>query len=170
MKVLKSIFKFFIRVLIFISLFYVSFLIAPYLLTSQTYNEGQEVSTLFPIAQKVNKDYSVIKWEEYTKQDEVDLVEEELITKLINNERIEIEKSKDGLVNLTYYADDYTFWSGYYIINGKVQPVYFRFVGAFIAMPVFGAIGIIYLLGRLILRKYMARKRNKGMQPAKYKT
>ncbi len=160
MKVVKSIFKLIISVLIFISLFYLSFLIAPYLLTSQKYDGEQEVSKLFPIAQKVNEDYSVIKWEEYTKDYDVDLVdEEELVTRIINNERIKLEKSKDGLINLTYYADNYTFWSGYYIINGKVQPEYFRFVGAFIVMPLFGIIGIIYFFGRLILSRYMARKR-----------
>ncbi|WP_147378822.1 hypothetical protein [Motilimonas pumila] len=164
MKILKSILRLIVSVLVFVSLFYLSFLVAPYLLTSEKYVGEQGVSKFFPVAQKVNNSYSVIQWEEYKNREDVYLVdEEELVTRLINNERIELEKSKDGLINLTYYADNYTFWSGYYIVNGKVEPVYFRFVGAFIVIPVFGVVLIIYLFGRLFYARYVARKRMQSM-------
>ncbi len=161
----SSIVKSLISIVEFIVIAIVSFVLAPYLITAEHYENSDSVKSSFPIAIIENGQPSIIRWDVYKKSPEK--YSGQLVTSpykdsmtsavLPGNETFVIKRSGDNNYQLTYYADNYTFWSEYSIVDGMVKPSYFRFNGAFIVFPVL----IIALLGMVIInwavKRYLSR-------------
>ncbi len=144
-------------------------ILAPYLVTAEHYRNTDRVHPSFPIAVTDHGRPGIIQWSTYKDSPEqysaklVTIPHDDVMTSaaLAGNESFVIEKSGANY-RLTYYADNYTFWSEYSIVNGVVRPTSFRFSGAFIVMPVL----FIAWLGTAMLnwavKRYLARRAGLG--------
>ncbi len=159
MRLLRGCLRFLLGLVAFCSLFYLSFLISPYLVGSRSLPSEQQPSLAFPVLYQSETGYQVL-FQRDPKASLQLVVGRDLGGKLENNERFELEQGSDGQWHLTYYADDYTHWSGYSVVNDEVKPNYYRINGAFMVMPVFGILGVMYLFGKMFWQ--WRRKVNKA--------
>ena len=150
----------------FIAIATAAFTLAPYLITAEHYDNSDSVKSSFPIAVIENGQPGIIRWgtyrkspEKYTGQLVTSPYKDSMTSALLaGHERFVIKRVGDNDYQLTYYADNYTFWSEYSIVDGIVKPSYLRFNGAFIVFPVF----LIALLGAVIInwgvKRYLSRR------------
>lgn len=144
-----------IAVVEFFLIFFGASYFAPYLLTAECYehsDRGHPVHPSFPIAIGENGNYAIVNWKAYEKSpekyaDRLILLPDKESYPLEGIEAFSISKTDDGNYKVTYHADNYTFWSEYSIVNGKVVPSCFRFSGAFVVMPV----ALMALLATLVI-------------------
>ncbi|MFO6422744.1 hypothetical protein [Motilimonas sp. KMU-193] len=148
MALLRGCLRFFRGVIVFFALFYLSFVIAPYLLGVKSVPTEQQPDISFPVLYQTATGYNVLFHFPDGETGQV-VTSISLKGQLANNEHFALEQEEDGLLHLTYYADDYTYWSGYYVNNDEIIAKYYRFVGAFIVIPVFGILGVLYLFGKM---------------------
>ncbi len=134
------------KLALFIGLFFLAFHVSPYLITNKYYQQGQQVDANFPLLIEQNQEIKIITWQQYQANTKVKLVNREIINgKLPYQEHFDLQVSPNGHVDLTYYADNYTYWSGYEIKDGQAIASYFRFNGAFIVMPIFAVLIVLWL-------------------------
>jgi hypothetical protein len=165
----SSIIESLVSIIEFIAIAMAAFILAPYLITAEHYDNAGSVRSSFPIAIIENGQPSIVRWDAYRKSPEkytgqlvMSPYKDSMTSALLaGNERFVIKRSGDNNYQLTYYADDYTFWSEYSIVDGIVRPSYFRFNGAFIVFPVL----VIALLGTVtinwVVKRYFSRRSRK---------
>lgn len=167
----SSIIKSLISIVEFIVIAMAVFTLAPYLITAEHYDNADTVTPSFPIAIIENGKPGIVQWgtyrespEKYTSQLVTSPYKDSVTSALLSgHEKFEIKRYGDNNYQLTYYADDYIFWSEYSIVNGIVKPSYFRFNGVFIVMPVFflalfGTMTINWVIKRYITLRSSPRK------------
>ena len=147
--------------------------LAPYIMTAEHYDGSRAIHSAFPIAIIEDGKAAIIRWHTYSqapaKYATVLLADPDQGSyPLADNERIELTRANGNQYDLIYRADNYVFWSGYSIVDGIVQPTYFRFTGAFIVMPVVlvalvGTQLLNWLLGALLARGH--RRPASGSEP-----
>lgn len=143
--------------------------LAPYILTAEHYDGSRAIRSLFPIAIVADGRAAVVQWHVYSEAPEkyakVLLLEPDRgAYPLADNERLELTRSNGNQYDLVYHADNYVFWSRYSIEDGTVQPIDFRFTGAFIVIPVvilalFGA-KLLNGLFEMLLMRWRHRRAN----------
>lgn len=156
-KLALVLFKFFV----FILLCVVAFVTAPYFISAESYDGHKEVRDSFPILIEVNENPEIIKWHEYVLNKEK--YQDLLITspkatnyKLPHNKHASLSSS-DGLYSLRYDADNYIFWSEYYLNDKGVVPVHFRFNGAFIVIFMFFFVLVLFSAGKWVVSYYITK-------------
>lgn len=148
MRLLRGCLRLLLGLVTFCSLFYLSFLIAPYIVGPRSLPSEQQPSLAFPVLYQSETGYQVLFQRDPNTSLQL-VVGRDLRGRLENNEGFELEQGGDGQWHLTYYADDYIHWSGYSVVNDEVKPNYYRINGAFVVMPVFGILGVMYLFGKM---------------------
>ena len=128
-----------INLLVFMGLFYGTFVAFPHVATMQHYSGAQNVSSLFPIAVMEDGKPAIVKWAQYQRhpahyqkkiiftplQDRYQTSESEFFT---------LKRGENNVLNLVFKEEDYTFWASYSVDSGQITPLSFRFTGAFVIM------------------------------------
>ncbi|ELB2822553.1 hypothetical protein ACXHQL_25420 [Vibrio parahaemolyticus] len=158
------------KLFVFISLYAVAFVTAPYLMSAENYDGHIEVRDNFPILIEVNGTPEIIKWHTYVLNKEK---YQNLLVTSVQTTKYELPRneyaslsSSDGLYSLRYDADNYIFWSDYYLSDKGVVPIHFRLNGAFIAMPMFFFVLVIFSIGKWAANRYIT-KHSRGIHNAR---
>jgi hypothetical protein len=121
---------------VFVLLFYLTFIIVPYIQTRETYSNAGKISSHFPVAIIENGKPAIVKWPDY--ENNVTLYKDKLISSpsqetynLDGSESFTLRQDKQQRFNLKLNEEDYVFWAEYTIANGVVKPISFRFNGVF---------------------------------------
>ena len=130
---------------VFTALFVGTYVLFPYIAIHQTYENGQGVSDLFPIAVTENSQVKIVKWPQYREDpgaysDKLVLPPMNGVVASSNNDRFTLESGGEKEVLLSLYQEDYTFWAQYSVEDSVVKPLNFWFTGAFV-------IGYCFLVG-----------------------
>ena len=123
----------------FVGLFYGTFVLYPYIATSQKYEGLKNVSELFPVAIMESGHAGIVKWSEYInnpaayKEKLIKVPSEEKFA-LSDHERFTLKSGRNNSLVLSLYEEDYNFFAEYSLENGIVKPLNFRFTGAFVVL------------------------------------
>lgn len=166
-KIKSFLIKSSISIIGFVLIIYLSFTLAPFLITAQHYKPNAiDVHSSFPIAVQNENIIDIVTWKTYINSPKsyatkLLLNPEKTKYTLPDNQYLNIEVKHNNNYKITYYADDYTFWSEYTVVNNQVIPTYFRFTGAFIVMPVFFTSLLFIIIINAIFKYYLDRRSKK---------
>jgi len=128
-----------INLMIFIALFYGTFIVFPYVATMQHYSGSQDISPLFPIAVMEDGKPAIVKWPKYQLnpsyyQDKIIFTPLQSPCQLSEFEFFTLKRSENNSLKLHLMEEDYSFWATYSVDGGRVKPLSYRFTGAFVVM------------------------------------
>ena len=137
---------------VFCALFYGTFILFPYVVTSQNYSGSDNVSDLFPIAIIESGNIQIVKWRSYLEKPEefkgkLLLVPSKGKLGLSENEHFTLEFGRNKSLVLSLYEEDYRFWAEYSVENGLIKPISYRFTGAFVILYCF----LVALVGTQVI-------------------
>lgn len=140
-----------------------SFFVAPYVLTAAHYGSAQTVHSAFPIAIVKNGQYEIIRWSAYQKSPDkraytLVLTDDEAKHPLPHREFFTMKKIAADHYQLTYNANNDTYWVEYSVHHGVVVPRYFRFTGPLIVVLFFFAALIVTVIVHGVVKRYIVRR------------
>lgn len=147
---------------VFILLFYITFITVPYIQTRETYNDGNKINKLFPVAVVRDGQPAIVKWADY--ENNVTLYKDKLISNPLNekhylneSETFILRQDKKQRFNLELNEEDYVFWAQYKIESGVVKPISFRYNGVFAVFWGFTVAFIGTPILNWLRKRYIAR-------------
>lgn len=125
-----------IKLVAFFVLLYASTVLFPYLVTQESYRNGEPVNSRFPVAVLADGKPEIIGWSEYQRDKALykgmvfqpDTEQEFAIGEM---EKFVVTPEGGNIYRVDSLEDNYRFWSHYSVQGGVVQPMSFRSNGVF---------------------------------------
>jgi len=160
MKILESL----ISIIQLIIIMILSYLLAPYILTVEYYDEeNNQVNALFPIAIVEGGIPNIVKWDKYIKSTEFKsnlfLESNDVIYKLEYSDYFKIKRLESDVYEVYYNTGMYLIKSRYRVNEDVIEPKYFYLNGGFIVLPVFCILLLLTILMNWVIKRSLRNKR-----------